>query len=171
VVEETVEGPLVFHDGGTFGYASAIAWDPQRQTGVVVLENRVGDVGDIARHLLQPSVPLAKPAAAPRHTEIVLEAAVLDSYVGRYEAPGEGVFAVVREGGFLTFDAPADWGLPKLRLHPESRRDFFAKELPLRVTFQVDGQGRASGMLIYPPRGQKAVPASRVGGDSPAPRR
>jgi CubicO group peptidase (beta-lactamase class C family) len=162
VVEETGDGPLVFHDGGTFGYASAMAWDPKRRIGVVVLLSQVGDVGDIARHLLRPGVPLAKPAVAPRHTEIALDTAVLDSYVGRYAASGEGVFAVVREGGFLTFQAPADWGLPKLRLRPESRRDFFASELPLRVTFQVDDQGRANGMLIYPPRGQKTVPASRV---------
>jgi D-alanyl-D-alanine-carboxypeptidase/D-alanyl-D-alanine-endopeptidase len=161
-----VEGddPLVFHDGGTFGYASALAWDPKRRVGVIVLMNQVGDVGDLARHLLRPDLPLAKPAAV-RKAEIPLEAAVLDAYAGRYEAPGEGVFVIAREGAFLTFAAPADWGLPKLRLRPESRRDFFASELPLRVTFQTDDQGRAKGLLIYPPRGQKAVPASRIAPD------
>lgn len=41
-------------------------------------------------------------------------------------------------------------------------RDFFAAELPLRVTFESDSAGQVIGMLIYPPRGQKAVPASRV---------
>jgi serine-type D-Ala-D-Ala carboxypeptidase/endopeptidase len=164
----TVEGEggdeLIFHDGGTWGYASAVAWDPRKRIGVVVLSNQVGDVGDIARHLLRPNVPLAKPAAT-KHTEIVLESAALDAYAGRYEAPGEGIFVILRENDFLTIQAPAEWGLPKLRIRPESQRDFFAAELPLRVTFQTDSNGRVNGLLIYPPRGQKAVPASRIGAD------
>lgn len=87
---------------------------------------------------------------------------MLDAYAGRYEAPGEGVFVIAREGDFMTFQAPADWGLPKLRIRPESQRDFFAAELPLRVTFQTDTNGRVNGILIYPPRGQRAVPANRI---------
>ena len=131
---------LIAHDGGTFGFASSVAWDPGKRVGIVVLSNHVASVGDIARHLLRPNVPL-QPPTATRHTEIALDAAVLDTYVGRYQAPGEGVFLLVREGGFLTIQAPEDWGLPKLRLRPESPRDFFASELPLRVTFQTGSDG------------------------------
>jgi hypothetical protein len=95
-------------------------------------------------------------AAVTKRTEIALDAAALDACAGRYEAKGEGIFVVERELDFLTIQAPASWGLPKLRLRPESPRDFFVAELPLRVTFQPDG------ILIYPPRGQRAVPAARV---------
>jgi CubicO group peptidase (beta-lactamase class C family) len=161
----TVEGeggdPLIFHDGGTWGYASAVAWDPKKRVGVVVLSNQVGDVGDVARHLLRSDVPLAKPTVT-KHTEIFLDSAVLGAYAGQYEAPGEGIFVIARENDFLTIQAPSDWGLPKLRLRPESQHDFFASELPLRVTFQTDDHGRVTAMLIYPPRGQKAVPANRI---------
>jgi CubicO group peptidase (beta-lactamase class C family) len=152
---------LIVHDGGTFGQASSVAWDPKERVGVVVLSNHVAGVSDIARHLLRPNVPLERPTATKR-TEIALDAAVLETYAGRYEAPGEGVFVIVREGDFLTILAPEDWGLPKLRLRPESLRDFFASELPLRVTFQTDSDGRANGLLVYPPRGQKAILASRM---------
>jgi serine-type D-Ala-D-Ala carboxypeptidase/endopeptidase len=155
------DDPLIFHDGGTWGYASSVAWDPKRRVGVVVLSNQVAGVGDIARHLLRPSVPLERPTATKR-TEITLEAAVLDACTGRYEAEGEGVFIVVREGDFLTLQLPAGWGLPKMRLRPESLRDFFVSELPLRVTFQTDHDGRVNGLLLYPPRGQHAIPASRM---------
>lgn len=151
----------VVHDGGTFGYASSVVWDPKRRLGVVVLSNQVASVGDLARHLLRPEIPLEKPAIT-RRTEIALEPAVLAAYAGRYEAEGEGTFVIAREGDFLTFEAPAEWGLPKLRIRPESRREFFASELPLRVTFESDADGRVTGMLIHPPRGQKAIPASRV---------
>jgi hypothetical protein len=155
---------VIFRDGGTVGCASAMAWDPKNHVGVVVLFNKLGSVDDIARHLLRTDIPLAKPANA-KHTEITVDSTILDSYVGRYEAKGEGVFIVTREGDFLTIESPADWGLPKLRIRPESQRDFFTAELPLRVTFQTDSDGRPSGLLIYPPRGQKAVPANRLSSD------
>jgi len=153
---------LVMHDGGTPGYASAVAWDPRAQTGVVVLENRVDDVSDIALHLLRPEMPLKKPAATIKHAAILLDAAILDRYVGRYEAEGEGVFKVVREGSALTIESPPDWGLPKMRIRPESEHHFFASELPLRVTFRIGDEGHTTGIVVYPPRGQKGVSAVRL---------
>ena len=155
---------VIFRDGSSFGYASVMAYDPKARVGVVVLTNQVGDVGDIARHLLRPDFPLAKPANT-KHIEIALDSKVLDSYVGRYEAKGEGTFTIARENDFLTIESPADWGLPKLRIRPESQRDFFATELPLRVTFQTGSDGKVRSLTIYPPRGQKGVPANKLAVD------
>ena len=152
---------VIFRDGSSFGYASVMAYDPKARVGVVVLTNQVGDVGDLARHLLRPDFPLAKPANT-KHTEITLDSKVLDSYVGRYEAQGEGIFTIARENDFLTIESPADWGLPKLRIRPESQRDFFASELPVRVTFQTGSDGKVHDLTIYPPRGQKGVPANKL---------
>jgi serine-type D-Ala-D-Ala carboxypeptidase/endopeptidase len=152
---------VIFRDGGSFGYASAVAYDPKQRAGVVVLINQLGDVGDIARHLLDSDFPLAKPVQT-KHTEITLDSKRLDCLIGKYEAKGEGVFVVAREGAFLTFEAPADWGLPKLRIRPESPSDFFAAELPLRVSFQIENDCQITGLLVYPPRGQKSVPAKRL---------
>jgi CubicO group peptidase (beta-lactamase class C family) len=155
---------LIVHDGGTFGYASSVVWDPKKRIGVVVLSNQLAAVSDIARHLLRPTVPLERPTATKR-TEIALDSAVLDTYAGRYEAQGEGVFIIARERDFLTIQVPADWGLPKLRLRPEGLRDFFASELPLRVTFQTDSDRRVNGLLVYPPRGQQGKLAKRMSSD------
>jgi serine-type D-Ala-D-Ala carboxypeptidase/endopeptidase len=160
MIEGKGDDQLVVHDGGTFGFTSSMVWDPKRRAGVVVLSNHVVPVGDVARHLLRPSRPLAKPAATKR-IEIALDSAVLDSYAGRYVSGAEA-FIITSEGAFLTILLPADWGLPKLRLRPESRRDFFAAELPLRVTFQINDDGHVSGLLIHPPRGQKVIPAGRL---------
>ena len=164
VVTGEGDDQLIFHDGGTWGYVSSVGWDPEKRVGVVVLSNQMASVSDIARHLLRPNVPLEKPTATKR-TETTLDSAVLDTYAGRYEAPGEGAFTLVRESDFLTIQLPADWGLPKLRLRPESLREFFVAELPLRVTFQTDGEGRVNGVLVYPPRGQHAIPANRMSSD------
>jgi serine-type D-Ala-D-Ala carboxypeptidase/endopeptidase len=151
---------LIVHDGGTFGFASSMVWDPKKRVGVVVLSNHVVAVDDLARHVLQPNHPLRKPTVTKR-AEITLDSAILDSYAGRY-ASGTDRFVVAREGPFLTIQLPADWGLPKVRLRPEARLDFFAAELPLRVTFQTDDKGQVTGLVIHPPRGQKAIPASRI---------
>ena len=53
-----------------------------------------------------------------------------------YDAKEQGVFPIVRERDFLTMQMPVGWGLPKFRLRPESSRDFFVAELPIRVTFK-----------------------------------
>lgn len=155
------EDQIVLHDGGSFGFASSVAWLPQQRIGVVVLMNQAGNVGDIARHLLRPSLPLQQVTPA-RHTEITLEAGTLDAYAGRYDLQDEGVTTIARDGGLLTIELPASWGLPKLNLHAESQRDFFATELPLRVTFEVDANDRVTGMLVHPPRSQRTIPALRL---------
>ena len=152
---------IVLHDGGSLGFGSSVAWMPQQRVGVVVLMNQAGNVGDITRHLLKPSLPLAEVTRA-RHTEITLEAATLDSYAGRYDLEDEGVTTIARDGTLLTIELPASWGLPKLSLHAESQRDFFATELPLRVTFDVHADNRVTGMLVHPPRSQRTIPARRL---------
>src|SRR5580704_12725670 len=161
VVTGKGDDQLVTHDGFTWGYASYVAWDPATRTGVVVLSNQLTSVGDIGRHLLRPNLPL-EPPTVTRHTEINLGSAVLDTCAGQYETEGVGVFNIARDSDFLTIQLPADWGLPKLRLRPETQRDFFVAELPVRVTFQTDSEGRVNGLLLYPPRGQHALSAYRL---------
>lgn len=152
---------LIFRDGGTFGSASCLVWNRQAREGAVVLANCVSDVSDIARHILRPNFPLQTPKPNV-HTEIPLDATVLGRYVGHYEAEGEGVFTIALQGDYLTIEAPPDWGLPKLRIRPEARTLFFATELPLRVTFQIGPKNETTGMIVFPPRGQKGVPARKT---------
>ncbi|MGA9306682.1 MAG: serine hydrolase [Candidatus Sulfotelmatobacter sp.] len=161
VVTGKGDDQLVTHDGFTWGYASYVAWDSATRTGVVVLSNQLTGVGDIGRHLLQPNTPLELPTVT-KHTEIKLGSAVLDTYAGRYETEGVGMFNIAQDSDFLTLQLPADWGLPKLRLRPETQRDFFVAELPVRVTFQTDSEGHVNGLLLYPPHGQHPLPANRI---------
>ena len=82
---------------------------------------------------------------------------------GNEQALGWNVYGKGED--FLTIESPADWGLPKLRIRPESQRDFFATELPLRVTFQTGPDGKVRSLTIYPSRGQKGVPANKLAGE------
>lgn len=62
---------IVWHNGGTAGYRSFLGFDPKARQGVVVLSNAYTATGvdDIGVHLLDASVPLAKPAT-PRSGSI-----------------------------------------------------------------------------------------------------
>ena len=168
------EDQIVLHDGGSFGFASSVAWLPQQRVGVVVLMNQAGNVGDIARHLLRPSLRLPQQVTPARHTEITLEAGTLDAFAGRYDLQDEGVTTIARDGGLLTIELPASWCLPKLNLHAESQRDFFATELPLRVTFEVDANDRvtrnAGASTTQPTHDSRAPPTTLTSSSCKTPR-
>ncbi len=161
IVTGTGRDQLVFHDGTSYGCASCVVWDPVRRVGVAVLSNQASGVADLALHLLRPSIPLEHPTTT-KHKEITLCGSSLNTYTGKYEATGEGTFELTLHGDSLMLEAPAEWGLPVLRIHPENTRVFFVLELPLRVTFESDSSGHVTGMVVYPPRGQKGVPAHRL---------
>jgi D-alanyl-D-alanine-carboxypeptidase/D-alanyl-D-alanine-endopeptidase len=151
---------LITHEGGTWGYNSYVGWDPQRRAGVVVLSNQPGDISDIGHYLLRPDSPLVQ-TTLMRRSEITLASDVLDQYVGNYVVEDEGTFEIKREHDFLVLKLPVAWGLPHLRLHPESRSDFFVKELPMRVIFDMDANGRVADFLLYPRRAQHPLRAQR----------
>ena len=150
---------IIVHDGSTLGFSSGVAYDPRSRTGIVVLSNTASAVGDIARHLLRPSIPLTRPAgAAPARTEIPMDPTTFDRLVGRYEpAPGVG-FEVSREADALMIQLP---DIPRLRLRPGSARTFYvAENTRITVTFDLDPEGRAMGLTLSAPTG--TTPAKRI---------
>lgn len=61
-------------------------------------------------------------------------------------------FVVSRAGDSLMLQIP---GLPKLRLRPETERDFFvAENTRISVTFNVEESGRVTGLLLTAPTGK-----------------
>ena len=146
------------HGGGTFGFASSMGYDPKTRLGAVVLSNTSGSVDDIVRHVLRPSMPLDKPQPPKVRKEIAVDARLLDAYAGRYRPSPEWVYIVTHEAGALRIQLPA---APKMRLYAETERDFFLKGADIQVTFQTDGQGRATGLVLH--IWGMNVPAARVG--------
>jgi D-alanyl-D-alanine-carboxypeptidase/D-alanyl-D-alanine-endopeptidase len=150
MVQSTPAGELLCHDGQTLGFASAVAYDARTRSGVVVLSNTAISVGDLARHILRPSLPLAPPPApAPVKTEIAMDPSQFDRYAGRY-SPKPGLeFTVTREEKMLMLQIP---GLPKLRLRPEREHVFFVTEnTRLGVTFEVDAAGAVTRLTFASP--------------------
>jgi D-alanyl-D-alanine-carboxypeptidase/D-alanyl-D-alanine-endopeptidase len=138
---------IVSHDGNTPGFAAAIAFDPASRVGIVVLSNASAPVGDIARHFLRPGLfPLAQAPPVQTRVEVAIDPARLDVLVGRYALASGAVFAVSRQSDTLVFQS-ASTG--PLRLRPSALREFFASEIDLQVTFNVDSEGRSTDLVLH----------------------
>ena len=137
---------IVWHNGGTGGYRSFIGFDPKARVGVVVLSNMFTNVGvdDIGLHLLDASLPLFQPPAARK--EVAVTPAQLDRYVGKYELAPTFILTVTRDGNRLFLQAT---GQPKFELFAESERNFFLKVVDAQVTFEAEGEGRATGLTLH----------------------
>lgn len=152
---------IVWHNGGTGGYRSYVAFDPATHYGVVVLSNTglEGVVEDIGIHLLtgRPLTPppVAKPA--PEHHAIAFDEKVMGRYVGHYQLTPDLTITISRDGehlyGQLTGQGP-------LEIFPESPRDFFLKVVDAEVTFQVSPDGRVTGLILR--QNGHDVPAPRL---------
>jgi D-alanyl-D-alanine-carboxypeptidase/D-alanyl-D-alanine-endopeptidase len=144
---------IVVHDGAGPSCAASIAYDARTRTGVVVLSNTGMMVQDISRHLLWRESPLAPP-----RKEVTLEPAVLDRYVGEYQAATSPTFVVLRERDRLFVRIPYMATLP---LRPESEHDFYVPELQFEFVFDWNVDGRVEEMLFRPRRSQPMLALRR----------
>lgn len=137
---------IVWHNGGTGGYASFLCFDPKARTGVVVLSNMSTDAGvdDIGVHLLDSSFPLNSPPKV--RTEVAVSPEVFDRYVGRYKLTPSFIITVTREGDRLFVQAT---GQQKFELFAEGERDFFLKEVDAQITFEGDPEGKAARLVLH----------------------
>ena len=150
---------IVWHNGGTGGYRTWAGYDPAKRAGVVVLTN--GNVGhdDIGFHLLAPSLPL-RPPVLPSwvgKTPVALPAATLDRYVGEYELAPTFRITVTRQGDGLVAQAT---GQPSFPLFAESERAFYLTAVDARISFQVDAEGKTTGLVLH--QNGRDQPAAKV---------
>ena len=137
---------IVWHNGGTGGFRSFVAFDPKSRAGIVVLSNAetTAGVDDIGMHLLDPKAPLQPPPT--QHKELAVDPKLFDGYVGRYELAPTFILAVTREGDHLFVQAT---GQPKFEVFPESPKDYFLKVVDAQITFETDAAGRATALVLH----------------------
>jgi hypothetical protein len=159
---------IVWHNGGTFGYRSFIGYDAKTRVGVVVLSNTFTGAGvdDIGMHLLDSHVPLLP--TPKEHKEITVDPKIFDGYVGRYQLAPNFILTVTREGDQLFTQATNQ---PKVRVFPESQRDYFLKVVDAQITFETGASGRATSLTLH--QSGHNIPAKRIEGEgasAPAPK-
>ena len=137
---------VVWHNGGTGGFRSFVAFERKTGVGVVVLSNAETPAGvdDIGRHLLDASAPLWQPPK--EHKQIAVDPKVFDGYVGQYQLAPTFILTITREGAQLFVQAT---GQPKVEIFPEGERDYFLKVVDAQISFETDDKGRATGLVLH----------------------
>jgi hypothetical protein len=79
-------------------------------------------------------------------TEIQIDPAILDNYVGYYQLAPLAIFTVTRTGDHLFAQMT---GQDSLRVYPESPQKFFYRRVPTQISFITDAQGRANGLILH----------------------
>jgi CubicO group peptidase (beta-lactamase class C family) len=135
---------IVMHDGGTFGFKTLVAFDPDRGVGAVVLTNSAQGADDIALHLINNRIPLAAPRA-PKAEEIEVGREIMERYVGLYElTPNVRITVTLGESG-LEFQATNE---PKFPMFAESETVFFLKVSDVRIEFVAE-DGEATALTLH----------------------
>jgi len=155
------------HGGETPGYTCTVAYDPKTRIGVVALSNSAENDGGLAWHLLRPNFPLTRSdaeKAAVEHKEITLESKVLDRYVGQYrveKGPTAGEVITIERTDSALILKSANSPQGGIQLHAQSEKDFFMVQIDLKVSFETDGRGPATGLIFH--FAGTDTPAQRIG--------
>ncbi|MGA7967804.1 MAG: DUF3471 domain-containing protein, partial [Terriglobales bacterium] len=71
---------------------------------------------------------------------------LFDKYVGRYELAPTFVVTVTREGDRLFGQAT---GQSKFEMFPEGEKEYFLKIVDAQITFETDGNGKVTGLILH----------------------
>jgi hypothetical protein len=82
----------------------------------------------------------------PPRKEVAINPEILQSYIGQYElAPGL-IFDVMVENSQLMVQLT---GQPRFPVFPESETKFFYKVVEAQLTFQKDGNGNVTSLILH----------------------
>ena len=133
-----------WHSGGTGGYRSFVGFDGEAGVGVVVLSNAARNVTDLGFHLLDRRFALA--GAAQARTEVDLDPAIYDRYVGRYQLVQGVNITVTRDGDGLFVQLT---GQPRFEAFPESEDEFFLRVVDAQITFGRNDAGAVDHLVLH----------------------
>lgn len=128
---------IISHGGGTGGFSTMIAFDPDLGVGFVRLTNTREFPDDIGLDFLRRGPPL-------EIAEVEVPREILETYAGSYEmAPGQFMIVALEDDGTLTLKAGDN---VRFRMYAESDSAFFLKRTPWRFTFTRNDAGEVVGV-------------------------
>lgn len=138
----------VYHNGGDAGFRAEILRLPEAHFSVITLCNATDTplpARQVSEILLSSRMQPAPPKPEP--TQIKIDPALLDTYVGDYQLP-RLVLRMTREGDRLVAQA---LGSPaKVPIFPSSETNFFAKAFRAEVTFdRPAGADKARSLTLH----------------------
>lgn len=141
---------IVWHTGGTGGYASFLGFTADRRRGVIILTNTSVNLAELGMATLDAEAPVF-----PMGKAITLPAASLDEYVGSYKLNDKFFITVVRVNDALLTRGTGQAAFP---IFPSAPNEFFAKINGIRLSFTRDPAGAVAGLVLH------------QNGDHPAPK-
>ena len=151
------DGNVTWHNGGTGGYRTMLALNRSTHRGVVLLCNTANDAITplgfaLMRVLSGENVePLTMPSV------VKLDPAIYEHYVGSYELKPGAVLAVTRSGDHLMAQLT---GQSAHRIYPSAEKEFFFRAAPATVTFETDGKGAITGLVLH--QNGANIPAKKI---------
>ncbi|HEY2532836.1 MAG TPA: serine hydrolase [Xanthobacteraceae bacterium] len=141
-VRKQLERRLGTHGGGINGFRSTLDRYPDDKLTVIVLANVEAAPADkIARELAELAFGVYTPGSVT-----AIDPALLTGYVGYYQLGSRFVLNVSRHGDRLFVQATKQ---TNIEFFPESDRVFFSKVVSARLSFEVDPQGYATGVILH----------------------
>jgi serine-type D-Ala-D-Ala carboxypeptidase/endopeptidase len=145
------ESGSFWHNGGTGGYSSFAAFNPEKDFAIVVLTNVAPGpdamTDTLGQHIVQRlrGVEAVSLVEVQRKT-VYVDEKVLEGYVGSYQLTPTFVMTITREGDRLFEQAT---GQGKAEMFAESEKDFFFKVVNAQITFETDAQGKTTGLVLH----------------------
>ena len=154
--------PILHHSGGWAGFRGETVLFPEQKLAVAVLsKNSSLDPTSISRQIsgiyLEGKFP--SPQAAPGPPAV--EAAVLDSYVGRYWLDGEQTIQIIRREGHLYSQVG---GAMAIEIFAESPDVFAYRVADVKIQFHRRPAGEVPKLTFW--QGAYAIPAERLPAES-----
>jgi D-alanyl-D-alanine-carboxypeptidase/D-alanyl-D-alanine-endopeptidase len=143
-VPETGQG-MHGHTGGTLGYYSFLAWDPQRKIGLVVLANAAVSIDDIGLFLMTKSAKLVD-------TIFQVDPQLLAEYAGRYQFLDGSVVTIGADGTRIFIQGPNQLDLSKqppleFELSALSNNQFHPFLFEAEITFYKNDNGEVDRLV------------------------
>jgi CubicO group peptidase (beta-lactamase class C family) len=157
----TPYGKAFFKEGHADGFRNyAVCFDGPK-TGLLIMTNSSNGEG-IYKELLEtllgdsytpvewegftPYNQLPPRPPLKQHHQVAVDLKLLDRYAGRYGQAPNLIETVRREGDHLSLQENDE---PKVEIFPESPSEFFSKTSDDELTFETDGQGRVTTMVLH----------------------
>ena len=135
--------PTIGHGGGIPGFLTQSIYLPKEDVFVAVFSNcgcnPPFDIGD-------KMATLAIGKTIPTHTEIKVDASILEPYIGDYEITPKLILTVTKEQNRLFTQAT---GQEKLEVFAESATTFFLKVVDAQIEFVKDDSGKVTKLILY----------------------
>lgn len=143
LITSTPDGEFIWHNGGTGGYRSYIAFSKKAKRGVVVLANSQDNTDEIGQALLAGNLEAIKVDVAKA---ITLEKQALMAFTGEYQLAPNFIITISEAGGNLFAQAT---GQQKLPIFAKSKNEFFYKAVKASFTFNKDKDGKVHSLVLH----------------------